>query len=100
MITGDNPLTACHVARELRFTRKPLLVLTQLDKLDWEWVSINGDVRIGLHDQKNIRDVLKNYDYLPVPLCPNCKSKNPSERVRKNPKYRCTTVRFGKTQFI
>lgn len=33
--------------------------------------------------------VLKNYDYVPVPLCPNCKSKNPSERVRKIPKYRC-----------
>jgi len=33
--------------------------------------------------------VLKKHDYLPVPLCPNCKGKNPSERVRKTPKYRC-----------
>jgi len=34
--------------------------------------------------------LLKNYDYLPVPLCPNCKSKNPSQRVKKIPTYRCT----------
>jgi len=31
----------------------------------------------------------KMFDYFPVLLCPNCKSKNPSERVRKIPKYRC-----------
>ena len=33
--------------------------------------------------------VKKKHDYVPVPLCPNCKCKNPSERVRKTPKYRC-----------
>lgn len=33
--------------------------------------------------------VLKNHDYVPVPLCPYCNSKNPSKRVRKIPKYRC-----------
>jgi len=38
--------------------------------------------------------VLKNHDYVPVPLCPNCKNKNPSERVKKIPKYRCTDCKY------
>ncbi|ALM47830.1 hypothetical protein AMR72_02295 [Flavobacterium psychrophilum] len=33
--------------------------------------------------------LLKKYDYEPVPLCPNCKNKNPNTRVRKTPKYYC-----------
>jgi hypothetical protein len=33
--------------------------------------------------------VLKNYDYEPVPFCPNCNWSNPNKRVRKMPKYRC-----------
>lgn len=33
--------------------------------------------------------IRENYEYIPVPLCPNCKNKNPSGRVRKIPKFRC-----------
>ncbi len=33
--------------------------------------------------------ILEKYEYVPVPFCPNCKWSNPSERVRKVPKYRC-----------
>jgi hypothetical protein len=40
-----------------------------------------------------INYILKKYDYVPVPLCPNCKSSNPNKRVRKIPKYLCTACR-------
>lgn len=48
MITGDNPLTACHVAKELRFTRKKLLILTRNENTNekytkWQWVSIDTE---------------------------------------------------------
>ncbi|HAK10920.1 MAG TPA: hypothetical protein DCO78_02170, partial [Chitinophagaceae bacterium] len=34
--------------------------------------------------------VLKEYDFEPTPLCPNCKNTNPSRRIRKVPQYRCS----------
>uniref|UniRef100_A0A8C5PIQ4 Endoplasmic reticulum transmembrane helix translocase n=1 Tax=Leptobrachium leishanense TaxID=445787 RepID=A0A8C5PIQ4_9ANUR len=48
MITGDNPLTACHVAQELSFIEKPdtLILQPPLDKQDsgWTWQSIDGSI--------------------------------------------------------
>ncbi|XP_014238364.1 manganese-transporting ATPase 13A1 [Trichogramma pretiosum] len=44
MITGDNPLTACHVARELHFTRKPETVILKNTGNKWEWETIEGKV--------------------------------------------------------
>lgn len=41
-------------------------------------------------DKSEFRNhVLNNYEYVAIPLCPKCMNKNPSERVRKIPKYRC-----------
>lgn len=63
MITGDNPLTACHIAKELKMTRKPhTLILTAMHtKSDmWQWVSVDGTVSLDLsHDTLS---KLKAYD--------------------------------------
>lgn len=48
---------------------------------------INSNSEIDKTEFRN--HVLSDYEYIPIPLCPNCNSKNPSERVRKMPKYRC-----------
>ncbi|XP_055917032.1 endoplasmic reticulum transmembrane helix translocase [Eupeodes corollae] len=60
MITGDNPLTACHVAKELRFTRKQLLVLTPSDDNKWQWLSIDEQIKRSIED--NYKQVLKEFD--------------------------------------
>lgn len=67
MITGDNPLTACHVAKELRFTRKTILVLTpeirnhENKRPEYVWISINEDVIKDI-DLKNHKKLVEEYD--------------------------------------
>jgi cation-transporting ATPase 13A1 len=41
MITGDSPLTACHVAQDLVMSPKDILVLTESDKV-WSWRNTTG----------------------------------------------------------
>uniref|UniRef100_A0A672MTX8 Manganese-transporting ATPase 13A1-like n=1 Tax=Sinocyclocheilus grahami TaxID=75366 RepID=A0A672MTX8_SINGR len=63
MITGDNPLTACHVARELHFMQKEhTLVLQQSpNQAEWQWVSIDGSVRLPL-PTSSVSDLVRRYD--------------------------------------
>lgn len=65
MITGDNPLTACHVAKVLKFTKKTLLVLTKVSgpedlKPIWKWTTIEGDNKYTVTD--DYKNVLKSHD--------------------------------------
>jgi len=51
-----------------------------------DYINTNPEI-----DKSEFSDhILKDYDYEPTPLCPNCKSSNPNRRVRKVPQYRCT----------
>lgn len=59
MITGDNPLTACHVAKELKFTTKTALVLTQSSDI-FIWQSIDKKETLPL--EYDYKLLVNNYD--------------------------------------
>ena len=39
------------------------------------------------------KHIVNNYDYIAVPLCPNCGDNRPNKRVRKLPQYRCSVCK-------
>jgi len=67
MITGDNPLTACHVARQLKFCRtSTTIILTEGDGT-WTWQSVDQKVTLDLAGPSTMsrsewRQFIKSYD--------------------------------------
>uniref|UniRef100_A0A0N4ZFJ5 Cation-transporting ATPase n=1 Tax=Parastrongyloides trichosuri TaxID=131310 RepID=A0A0N4ZFJ5_PARTI len=49
MITGDNPLTACHVSKQLKFTEegKKIMILEN-ENDEWIWRSVDETERVGM----------------------------------------------------
>jgi hypothetical protein len=52
------------------------------------------DTNPGIDKNEFSNHILNKYDYMPTPLCPNCKASNPKKRVRKVPQFRCSECRY------
>lgn len=59
MITGDNPLTACHVAKELDFVNRVVLVLSCSEE-KWSWRSIDESIVLPL--DTSVVKLVSTYD--------------------------------------
>uniref|UniRef100_A0A5S6PZ97 Cation-transporting ATPase n=1 Tax=Trichuris muris TaxID=70415 RepID=A0A5S6PZ97_TRIMR len=67
MITGDNPLTACHVAKELRFIRNTedhkIIILEKPndDRIDWCWRSLDKSIQVPIVPIQGPKYLIDNF---------------------------------------
>jgi len=57
------------------------------------YVNENDRENVNINQEEFLTYVENEFDYFPVALCPNCKSRNPNKRMRKTPQYLCTVCR-------
>lgn len=79
MITGDNPLTACHVASELKLIHKKHALVLSNESDTWKWKSVYDD-----QEQKHVSYPLEQKNF------PKW-SKNSSVSNESTYKYLCLT---------
>uniref|UniRef100_A0A0K2ULY2 ATPase type 13A1 [Nasonia vitripennis] n=1 Tax=Lepeophtheirus salmonis TaxID=72036 RepID=A0A0K2ULY2_LEPSM len=84
MITGDSALTACHVAKELKFTQhKEVLMLSKDKEQEWKWLNIHSDYGIKVDfspSWKDWKEFVDNHDFCLT-------GEGLSYLLSKNPKY-------------
>lgn len=84
--SGKEILTIQHLSHPRKYSEYLTEITREYAK---DYISSNPNIEIS-----ELKDyVLKNYDYVPIPLCPNCQSRYPNKRMRKVPQYRCTECR-------
>lgn len=59
MITGDNPLTACHVAKKLKMATQEKMLIFNPESMYWE--SIDQEVKISF-DATPQKELVSKYD--------------------------------------
>lgn len=63
MITGDSPLTACHIAKELNITTKAQIILDCVGGDELLWHKVDGKVYSKFTTEPALLDkILKHYD--------------------------------------
>lgn len=88
-------LTLQHLSHPKKYSEHEREVTKKYTQL-----SIDSNAIIDKHEFSEY--LINNYDYVPVPLCPNCKGRHPNKRMRKMPRYLCTECRseFDEPFFI
>ena len=79
-------LTLQHLSHPKKFTEYLTEVRRSYAK---DYISANQKIDFS----EFISHVQKEYSYIPTSYCPKCNNSNPSTRVKKAPKYRCTVCK-------
>ncbi|EMS47412.1 putative cation-transporting ATPase [Triticum urartu] len=61
MITGDQALTACHVASQVNICSKPVLILTRMKTSGFEWVSPDETDRVPYRAEE-VKELSESHD--------------------------------------